>query len=164
MTRHASWLLALTLLSGNSPADAPAGDGEYWQSLAWQYRPLVMVAGADSRASDWESRLSANRCALTERRIHWLVIRPDGSVWRRFAGEESADFEDTRLDESAGAQLRRRAGWEPDAASRLLLFGLDGQRKYAGQPESLDTIWALIDRMPMRRAELEHEPDRCQSR
>ena len=165
MPHHAPWLLALSLLSGNALAGAaPSGDGDYRKSLAWEYRPLVMVDGADARSSDWEARLEANRCALAERRIHWLVIRPDGSVWRRFLGEEGADFETTRLDEPAQTQVQRLAAWEPGAESRLLLFGLDGQRKYAGQPQSLETIWSLIDRMPMRRAELARDPDDCEPR
>lgn len=53
-------------------------------------------------------------------------------------------------------------GWAGHAATtRLVLFGLDGQEKYHGRPAALQTIWSLIDRMPMRRAELAREPDNC---
>ena len=144
-------------------ASASASAGGYWQALEWQQRPLVMVVGGDDRASAWEERLLASRCALAERRIHWLEVRDDG-VWRRFAGGETAEFESTRLAQDAAASVRERVAGLNDGASRLLLFGLDGQRKYVGQPESLEPIWALIDRMPMRRAELERDPDRCKPR
>lgn len=144
-------------------ATAPASAEDYWQALAWQQRPLVMIAGGDDRAAAWEGRLLASRCALAERRIHWLEVRRDG-VWRRFAGDEAAAFESTRLGEGAAASVLQRVAGLNDGASRLVLFGLDGQRKYVGQPESLEPIWALIDRMPMRRAELERDPDRCKPR
>ncbi|KTG16132.1 MULTISPECIES: DUF4174 domain-containing protein [unclassified Guyparkeria] len=160
--------LAVALFSGNAPANAePAGNPGYWQALEWQHRPLLMVIGTGNRAAargrQWEDRLLASRCALAERRIHWLEVRP-GGVWRRFAGDEEAQFERTRLTDAAEAVVRQRVRRKPDGSARLLLFGLDGERKYVGQPSSLEPILALIDRMPMRRAELEREPDDCPPR
>ena len=160
--------LAAVLLSAHGPAAAePAGNPGYWQALEWQQRPLLMVVGNSNRAArqakQWEARLLASRCALDERRIHWLEVRPSG-VWRRFAGDEGAQFERSRLGEAAETVVRQRVLRKPDGSARLLLFGLDGERKYVGQPSSLEPIWSLIDRMPMRRAELEREPDRCEPR
>lgn len=142
-------------------AAKPSLASGYWQALQWEYRPLVWLKAPGDDATDWAARLQADRCALVERRIHWLEIRADGSVWRRFAGEQGSRFESIRLPSPAADTVRRKAGWEEGAAGRLLLFGLDGRRKYAGQPTSLDEIWALIDRMPMRRAELQRNPDDC---
>lgn len=139
----------------------PSLASDYWQALQWEYRPLVSLKSAEDDATDWAARLQADRCALADRRIHWLEIRPDGSVWRRFAGEQGSQFESTRLPPSSATTVRRKADWEEGTTGRLLLFGLDGRRKYAGQPPSLDEIWALIDRMPMRRAELQRDPDDC---
>ncbi len=139
----------------------PSLASDYWQALQWEHRPLVSVIGAGDDGANWAADLQANRCALVERRIHWLEIHPDGSVWRRFAGEPGSRFESTRLPSSAADTVRGKAEWEQDVTSRLLLFGLDGRRKYAGQPASLDQIWALIDRMPMRREELRRDPDDC---
>jgi hypothetical protein len=160
--------LAVALVAGNAPAAAePGASPGYWQALEWQQRPLLMVVGNSNRAArqakQWEARLLASRCALAERRIHWLEVRPSG-VWRRFAGDEEAQFERSRLGEAAETVVRQRVLRKPDGAARLLLFGLDGERKYVGQPSSLEPIWSLIDRMPMRRAELEREPDRCEPR
>lgn len=132
----------------------------YWDDLTWQQRPLVLVQGGTD-ADVWAGRLRADRCALVERRIHWLVIDEDGAVSRPFGGAESTSFESRPLDAPAATTVRERVGWSRGDETRLLLFGLDGQRKYAGVPESLDTIWSLIDRMPMRRAELAREPDEC---
>lgn len=165
MSLPAPLFLAMSLLTGGSPAAAAASEGGgYWQSLAWQHRPLVLVVGTGRRAAaqaeQWEARLLANRCALAERRIHWLEVRA-GGVWRRFAGTQEAAFEATRLKESAARSVRQRVKRKADGSVRLLLFGLDGERKYVGHPKSLEPIWSLIDRMPMRRAELEREPDRC---
>lgn len=158
--------LALALLTGSAPAAAGPDDGQgYWQALAWQHRPLLMVVGNTHRAAEqarrWEASLLASRCALAERRIHWLELREDG-VWRRFAGDQASSFEKTRLQASAAENVRQRVLRTPDGSARLLLFGLDGERKYVGHPRSLDTIWDVVDRMPMRRAELEREPDQCQ--
>ncbi|MFP4640466.1 MAG: DUF4174 domain-containing protein, partial [Guyparkeria sp.] len=93
--------------------------------------------------------------------IHWLEVREDGTVVRRFDGSDTAGFETTRLDEQAAATVRERVGWSSGDEPRLVLFGLDGQEKYRGRPDSLDTIWLLIDRMPMRRAEIAENPDDC---
>ncbi|MCL7743515.1 DUF4174 domain-containing protein [Guyparkeria hydrothermalis] len=166
MSAHGPLLVVLALLSGSGPAAAGPAEGQgYWEALAWQHRPLLMVVGTGRRASEqgsrWETRLLANRCALVERRIHWLEVR-EGGVWRRFAGDETAQFERTRLDGAAETSVRQRILRKPDGSARLLLFGLDGERKFVGHPRSLDTIWSLIDRMPMRQAELERDPDRCQ--
>jgi len=168
MPRFADLLFAMVLLNAGVPASAAEGaEGGYWSTLEWQHRPLLMVIGtgkrAEKQAREWEARLLASRCALAERRIQWLVVR-NGGVWRRFAGDDAARFEHTRLDEAAARSVRRQVLRRSDGSARLLLFGFDGERKYIGQPRSLDTIWSLIDRMPMRRAELERRPDRCQPR
>lgn len=167
MSLPAPLFLAMSLLSGSASAAAPTEGPNYWEGLAWQHRPLLLVVGtgrrADAQADQWEARLLANRCALGERRIHWLEVREDG-VWRRFAGEQGSTFETTRLEEAAAESVRRRVKREADGSVRLMLFGLDGQRKYVGHPQSLEPIWSLIDRMPMRRAELERDPDRCEPR
>ena len=142
-------------------ASASASADGYWQALEWQQRPLVLVDGEDDRGAAWEERLLADRCALDERRIHWLVVRADGSVWRRFDGGRAGEFERSRLDPAAATDVKRRVDWQPGARSRLWLFGLDGREKYAGRPETLDVIWSRIDAMPMRRAEMARDPDDC---
>ncbi|MFW6322791.1 MAG: DUF4174 domain-containing protein [Guyparkeria sp.] len=160
LTRLVPARAAFAATVGLTPSAAWAGN--YWDDLAWQVRPLVLVGGeADANAATWAERLEADRCALLERRIHWLDIREDGTVVRRFDGSDTAGFEATRLDVQAAATVRERVGWSPGDEARLVLFGLDGQEKYRGRPDSLDTIWSLIDRMPMRRDEVVREPDDC---
>ena len=154
-------LLAALLSAPVTATTVFAADQGYWQALEWQQRPLVLVDGQDGRVAEWEGRLLADRCALEERRIHWLVVRPDGNVWRRFDGGRAGDFERTRLDSAAAADVKHRVDWQPGAGSRLWLFGLDGREKYAGRPETLEVIWSRIDAMPMRRAEMAREPDDC---
>ena len=162
MVRPNRLFLLAAMLSGSvATASVSANGGDYWQALQWQQRPLVLVDGGDGRAAAWRERLRADRCALDERRIHWLVVRPDGSVWRRIDGGRSAGFERSRLDPVTAADVQRRVDWQPGADSRLWLFGLDGREKYAGRPETLDVIWSRIDAMPMRRAEMAREPDDC---
>ncbi|WP_322522158.1 DUF4174 domain-containing protein [Guyparkeria halophila] len=163
MSRLMRFVPTLACLAATAfAAPSIAWAANYWDKLEWQVRPLVLVEGGSS-ADNWTDRLLNDRCALAERRIHWLVIEEDGAVWRRFDGGEAADFESTRLDEGAAASVRDRVGWSSGDDTRLLLFGLDGQRKYSGRPDALETIWALIDRMPMRRNELAREPDDCAS-
>ncbi|MFW6020911.1 MAG: DUF4174 domain-containing protein [Guyparkeria sp.] len=152
--------LLATLAGALSGVVSSAWAGEYWEALAWEVRPLVLVDG-DGSVETWVDRLLTSRCAMAERRIHWLVIDADGDVWRRFDGSDTAGFEATRLDVQAAATVRERVGWSDGDETRLVLFGLDGREKYRGRPDSLDTIWSLIDRMPMRRDEVAHEPDDC---
>ena len=163
MNRLIRTVPALTCLAATAALTPLSASAEaYWDELAWQVRPLVLVKEeADAEAEGWTERLLAERCALAERRIHWLVIDGNGAVWRRFDGNEASNFETTRLEEAAAAVVRRRVGWSEGDETRLMLFGLDGQEKYVGRPEALDTIWSLIDRMPMRRAELARDPDDC---
>ncbi|MFP4463228.1 MAG: DUF4174 domain-containing protein [Guyparkeria sp.] len=159
MSRLARFVPALaSLAAAVIPTTAVAES--YWDTLEWQVRPLVLVEGGPE-ADDWTGRLLGDRCALVERRIHWLVIEENGTVQRRFDGGETAEFESTTLDEEAASNVRERVGWSSGDGTRLQLFGLDGQEKYRGQPDGLDTIWSLIDGMPMRRAEMGREPDDC---
>ncbi|MCL7751623.1 DUF4174 domain-containing protein [Guyparkeria hydrothermalis] len=161
MTRTSRTVPLLAVLATALSVVAPsAWAGDYWEELAWQVRPLVLVDG-DGSADDWAERLLAARCAMAERRIHWLTIGADGRVWRRFGGTDEAQVERTRLDESAAGDVRDQVGWSAGDKTALVLFGLDGQEKYRGRPDSLETIWSLIDRMPMRRAEMAREPDDC---
>ncbi len=153
--RSAPTLLCLAASAVLIPSTVAAES--YWDTLEWQLRPLVLVKGGPE-ADVWTERLLADRCALAERRIHWLVIEEDGAVWRRFDGN---DYESTRLGRRSASMVRERVGWTSGDDTRLLLFGLDGQRKYRGRPDSLDTIWSLIDRMPMRRTEMARDPDDC---
>lgn len=83
MSRSVRFVSALVCLAASGafiPSTAAAET--YWDRLEWQVRPLVLVAGGPS-ADNWIERLRGERCALAERRIHWLVIEEDGTVDRK---------------------------------------------------------------------------------
>lgn len=145
--------LGVVVPSGGAP--------DYWEKLAWQVRLLVLVDGA---ADDRAERLLAARCAMDERRIYWLTIGADGQVWRRFGGTDEAGVERTRPEASAAGDVRDPVGWSVGDKPSLVPCGRDGQEKHRGRPDSLETIWSLIDRMPMRRAEVACEPANCADR
>ncbi|MFW5954964.1 MAG: hypothetical protein ACOCSG_06645, partial [Guyparkeria sp.] len=63
LTRLVPARAAFAATVGLTPSAAWAGN--YWDDLAWQVRPLVLVGGeADANAATWAERLEADRCAL----------------------------------------------------------------------------------------------------
>ena len=104
----------------------------------WQYRILLINEPQDPEAL--LDLLSANAAAFEGRRLLWFVLR-GGAVQTNYADALGSD-----LPTNALSQL----GAGPNEA---LLIGLDGGVKARGSQLDLAALYALIDAMPMRRAE-----------
>lgn len=130
---RAGLALGLALASGLPFAEPAAADR--LDGLRWQARPVVVFApsAADPRLADQAARFAAERSGLGERHMVVLTVT------------DAAD------------PLRRRLGVTGEGF-RVLLVGKDGH--VAGRwsaPVDPDTLFALIDKMPMRRDEMRRE-------
>ncbi|MEP9350965.1 DUF4174 domain-containing protein [Xanthobacter sp. KR7-225] len=127
-------LAGLLLLAGPLPPavfPGPAAAASL-DSYHWRARPVVVVAPstADARYAEQAARLAADRAGLAERDMVVLTVT------------------------GADDPLRRRLD-VPSDGFRVLLVGKDGH--VAGRwsaPVDPSTLFALIDRMPMRRDEM----------
>ncbi len=152
------WLNTFLVLTGSlwmmSPAHSNDG-AELLSKLRWEARVLLVFSPerADPRASAFDDALSRNACAVSERDIVTGLIVP---------GDES------RIGDAAiSAQVARDLGMELGVGSsefQILLIGKDGgvKARYADVP-SLDTVFALIDGMPMRRREAAMQETGCEN-
>ncbi|WOJ92204.1 DUF4174 domain-containing protein [Congregibacter variabilis] len=106
--------------------------------LRWQHRILLINEPQDTDAL--LALLSAGAAALEERRLIWFVLQ-GGTV-------QTNSVQALGNDLATNAQLQLDVG-----PNEVLLIGLDGGVKARGSELDLDALYALIDAMPMRRAE-----------
>lgn len=136
-------LLAATLLA---TVLAPAARAQTLDDLRWRNRILVLASAdaASPEMREQERLLLADRSALAEREL--VVLAIEGQTLRAVFGKVPAD-------ETADT-LRRRFGFDPAISFRAVLVGKDGGVKWSAEaPAPLTEINAVIDAMPMRRAD-----------
>ena len=139
--------VGLTLAAGSSLAASPL------DALRWEIRALLIFAPSpdDGRARDLDAQLSVKACELADRDL--VVARAPASGGARLGGQVLARSEATAL--------RRRYG-VTDQDFTVVLVGKDGGEKLrAAEPRDLDDVLALIDGMPMRRAEMRERGRVC---
>ena len=114
----------------------------------WQNR-LIMVISKDYDNKNLKEQLAElNTCdeGLKERRLLIYQILPN-----QF--KLSTNYDD-ETPWRPGSSLYDRFG-SSDATFEIILIGLDGGVKLRKKdPQSCETLWAVIDRMPMRQAEI----------
>lgn len=129
MAHHIASLAAAAVLAGSliGPASATSLD-----TLRWKARPLVLFAPAadDPRLSDQVARLAGAQAGLKERDMVVLtVVAPDDPLRTRLKA--------------------------PRDGFLVVLVGKDGHvAERWTTPQNPGGIFALIDRMPMRRDEM----------
>ena len=114
------------------------------QQYRWQKRVLVVSAGTvdDSNLARLQKELDAMQPEFADRDMELVVLFDSGTS---LAGER-------QLTQAEVEVTRARLGIE-DGEPALRLIGKDGSVKLADETASLDDVFALIDTMPMRRAE-----------
>lgn len=148
----ASALAVILLAVGAAlvPARAvAAGLGDY----LWGYRPLLVFAPTpnDPRLAETVSRIEASRCDFADRDMVLGLIVSEGT--------STLDGQVVGADQSQ--QLRSQFGIEAGSFS-VVLIGKDGGEKLrVNDVPDLATIYAVIDGMPMRAAEMDADADRC---
>lgn len=145
-------LFVTVLVTSAVAVSAPALATELSDYL-WQRRPLLLFSPADTdpRLVETLGRIEAGKCEFTDRdMVTGVVVREGTST---LGGETIGADEAHEL----------RAEYAIDAgAFTALLIGKDGSEKFRvdGVPD-LQTIYAVIDGMPMRGNEIGSSPSGC---
>ncbi len=132
---------------------AAASGAEPLEDLVWERRVLVIIAPVsdDPRVVETGRRLDARACEVAERDLA-TVLAPamgEGRIDGRLLARAEVDKLRTRFRVGAGDFT-------------VVLVGKDGGEKLRlAEPPALDEIFALIDGMPMRRAEMHARKPAC---
>lgn len=145
-------LLFATLLAvagvGSATANATGLDEYRWES-----RPLLLFAptSADPRLVETLSSIESSRCAIGDRDMVIGVVATEG-----------ASTLDGRVIGAPQAQQLKDRYSVSDNSFRVVLIGKDGTEKWrADDVPDLQTVFAVIDGMPMRGREMAADPGRC---
>ncbi|GAB3193868.1 hypothetical protein ABID22_000418 [Pontibacter aydingkolensis] len=115
-------------------------------NFKWENRVLLLFTpdAENEEYTKQKTNISKNAKGLPERDM--VLIDVEGETILRINGEVQT--------EEHGKQLREQFGVAPDAFT-ILLLGKDGTEKYrSANAVPLDTIYTLIDQMPMRQQEM----------
>lgn len=148
--RSALILILLAAGAALGPAQAAAAElGDY----LWERRPLLVFAPTDSDARLVETmrRIEATRCDFADRDMVLGKIVADGT----------STLDGQAVDTAQAQRLAAEFGIGADSFS-VVLIGKDGGEKLrVNDVPDLQTIYAVIDGMPMRGREMSGDPGRC---
>ena len=143
-------LAALVASAGLGSGTAVAAElGDY----RWERRPLLLFAptNSDPRLVETLSRIDADRCDVLDRDMVVGVV----------VGEGTSTLDGQVIDSEQAQQLTGRYG-VGDTDFTVVLIGKDGGGKWrVNDVPSLQTVFAVIDGMPMRSREMAADPGRC---
>ena len=143
-------VLLVTSAAALGPAQAMAAE---LSDYLWERRPLLLFAPTDSdpRLVETMRRIEASRCDFAERDMVLGRILTDGT----------STLDGRVLDTKQAQRLMSKFGISTDSFI-VVLIGKDGDEKLrvADVPD-LQTIYAVIDGMPMRAREASANPSRC---
>ena len=143
----------LILLAAIAGAAKPVAAGQMLSDYTWQKRPLLLFAPflQDTRLRQTKRSLQERRCEVKDRDMIIGVIVEQG--------RSRLDSKPISATDAAALQSRYDIKRDQFAA---LLVGKDGGEKYRlYEPPDLDSIFDLIDAMPMRQDEMALDPVDC---
>lgn len=139
---YVSWLMFITgaLSIGNTSAEDKLAD------FQWQHRVLITQLPSKDVLAQWQAYFTYQQADLTARKLI-AFVQVDNTVYQLTQGQ--AQFTSVHLRQDILALLDRH----PDT---VLLIGLDGGIKevYPLSDFSLEQVFANVDLMPMRKAEI----------
>lgn len=110
------------------------------KDLQWKNRIILISAGEASE--EWIYRLGESEAEIVDRDIVWIALW--GSSYR---SNLAASISEKLVDEIQSRYFENET-------TRMVLIGKDGGVKDASNRLNLSELFALIDGMPMRRAEI----------
>jgi hypothetical protein len=150
LIRIALAVICLAASAALMPAQAMAAE---LSDYLWQRRPLLLFAPNDSdpRLVETIRRIEASRCDFTDRDM----------VLGRIVAEGTSTLDGDVVDTGQAQRLQSQFGIGTNSFS-VVLVGKDGGEKLrVNSVPDLQTIYALIDGMPMRGREMSTDPGRC---
>lgn len=147
--------LALTLivLITSTALGSPTAAAAELSDYLWERRPLLVFAPTDSdpRLVETLSRIEASRCDFVSRDMVLGLVVTEGN--------STLDGQVIDADESQALTNQYAIG---ENAFSVLLIGKDGGEKLrVNEVPDLQTIYTVIDGMPMRSREMSADPSRC---
>lgn len=118
------------------------------KDLQWQYRVLLVNAPKPEQGKI-KQELEEARAAIEDRHIAWML----------FTGQSMISHpEGLKPDTSLSQKVSKRFFTDEDKL-KVVLIGKDGGVKARYDELDLDAVFALIDTMPMRRAEMRRQAE-----
>jgi hypothetical protein len=153
-SRHfvASALAVIFLATSAALTPARAVAAELSDYL-WQSRPLLVFAPTDSdpRFAETMRRIDNSRCDFANRDM----------VLGRIVTEGTSTLDGRVVDANQAQRLQSEFGVNANGFS-VVLIGKDGGEKWrVNDVPNTQTIYAVIDGMPMRGREMSADPGRC---
>lgn len=140
--------LAVGTVLGSATAAADELD-----DYRWDRRPLLLFAptAGDPRLAETVSRIEASRCDFVSRDmvLGQLVSQGDSTIDGHVVNADEAQ------------RLRDRFAITENAFGALLIGKDGGEKLRVDEVPDLRTIYAVIDGMPMRSAEMNADPSPC---
>ena len=118
------------------------------QDLRWNYR-VILIFAREPCLSNALNNLAEFETEIEERDIAWFVLG-DNTVHTNYDGR----LEDTLRDELMDSYFTPMP-----VETVVRLIGKDGTLKSSSSDLDLEATFGLIDRMPMRRAEMRRKSD-----
>ncbi|WP_099041546.1 DUF4174 domain-containing protein [Mycobacterium neglectum] len=145
--------LTLVVLITSTALGAPTAAAAELSDYRWERRPLLLFAPTenDPRLVETLSRIEASRCDFVSRDMVLGLVVTDGN--------STLDGHVIDADESQALTNQYAIG---ENAFSVLLIGKDGGEKLrVNEVPDLQTIYSVIDGMPMRSREMNADPSRC---
>ena len=145
-------LMLVVLVASTAPGSAAAAAAELSDSL-WERRPQLVFAptGIDPRLVETLRRIEATRCDFDSRDMVLGLVVAEGT--------STLDGHAIDVDESRRLMNQYAIG---DNTFSVLLIGKDGGEKLrVNEVPDLQSIYAVIDGMPMRSREMGADPSQC---
>lgn len=145
-------LMLIVSVASTALGSATAAAAEL-SAYRWERRPLLLFAPTDNdpRLVETLSRIEASRCDFVSREMVLGVVVTEGN--------STLDSQAIDADESQALTNQYAIG---ESAFSVLLIGKDGGEKLrVNEVPDLQTIYTVIDGMPMRSREMSANPSRC---
>jgi len=119
----------------------------------WQSRPLLVFApsNSDPRLVETVRRIEGSRCDFVDRDM----------VLGRIVTEGTSTLDSHVVDARQARQLLSEFGISPNGFSVVLIGNDGGEKLRVNDVPDLQTVYAVIDGMPMRGREMSADPARC---
>lgn len=143
-------ILLMTSAAALGPAQAMAAE---LSDYLWAHRPLLLFAPAESdpRLVETMRRIEASRCDFVGRDM----------VLGRIVTEGTSTLDGHVVDTNQAQRLMSEFGIGAESFSVVLLGKDGGEKLRAANVPDLQTIYAVIDGMPMRARETNANPRVC---
>ena len=143
-------IFLVTSAAALGPAQAMAAE---LNDYLWDRRPLLLFAPAESdpRLVETMRRIEASRCDFVDRDV----------VLGRIVTEGTSTLDGHVVDTNQAQRLRSEFGIGAESFSVVLLGKDGGEKLRAANVPDLQTIYAVIDGMPMRARETSTNPKVC---